>query len=568
MNKLLLFLFTFIFIGIKAQENYPKNDFISPLDIPLYLSGTYGEPRNTHFHGGLDLKTEGVEGKNIYAIGDGYISRIHVSANGYGNAIHIKHTNGFVSVYAHLSKFEDNIAKWLKEQQETQTKFEVNLENLDPSLLPVKKGQLIAKSGNTGGSQGPHLHFEIRDSLDRPINPLLFGYDIKIKDTVKPTLFNLVAYNLSSDRHTSSSKNIAITGANGIYTIEDTLKLNKDAVGFGVNTTDKFNDVSNNNGIYEIKMYLDGELMYNYQMNRFRFDQGRYVFSHCDYWQKVKNAQNVHKCYVEPGNKLDSYTYLNNNGYIYLYDYQVHNVKIEVSDFHKNTSTLSYKIQRDDSNVFFKESALSFQEILAQGKAHVYKTEDITVKIPENGLFDDVYLKIKKEIRADASDGFYIGDAQTPVLTNFDVAIKAKQINEALKDKYLLVFKNYRNATRSIGGFFNDETQMMEAKTRGFGYYYIGIDTIPPSISSLSVSEGKDMSRYKVIQFRITDNLSGVDEYDCFINGQWVVLELDGKNALYTYHIDEKVVKGKNHIQVVAKDERNNARTYSANFYY
>ena len=568
MKKLLLILFVLVFISLKAQENYPKNDFRSPLDIPLYLSGTFGEPRTTHFHGGLDLKTEGVEGKNVYAIGDGFVSRIKVSGYGYGNAIYITHTNGYTSVCGHLSKFNDEIAAWVKTQQENLTSFELDLEHLDPSLFPVKKGDIVAKSGNTGGSQGPHVHFEIRDSLENTINPFLFGFDIKVQDNIKPSLFNLVAYNLSGDRQFSNSKTIKISGSGGNYTVAETLKLNKDAVGFGINTTDKANDVSNNNGIYDIKMYLDGELMYNYQINKFSFDEGRYVYSQCDYWLKVNNYQNVHKCFVEPGNKLDSYKYLNNNGYIFLYDFEVHNVRIEVSDFHKNTSTLNYKIQRDDSSAFFQESSPSFQEVLVQGKVNWFKNDDIALKLPENALFDDVYFKITKEARTGVSDGFQVGDIKTPIFGTFDISLKAKQLNEVLKDKYLLVYKNYRNILKAVGGIFNDETKIMQAETKGFGYYYISIDTIPPVISSLSVSSGKTMTNYKAIQFKITDNLSGIETYDLFINGTWAVLELDGKNALYTYYIDEKVVKGNNQLTLVVKDERNNARTYSVEFVY
>lgn len=568
MKKILLLLSMFFVLNISAQNNYPKNDFRSPLDIPLFLSGTFGELRNTHFHAGLDLKTEGVEGKNVYAIADGYISRIKVSGWGYGNALHITHPNGYTSVYAHLSKFDDKIAKWIKEQQEAKTSFEIDMEFLDPKLFPVKQGQIVAKSGNTGGSQGPHLHFEIRDSLERAINPFLFGFDVKIQDNVKPSLFNLVAYDLSANRYFSDSKSLKLIGSAGNYSIAETLKINKDAVGFGVNAIDKFDNVSNNNGVYDIKMYLDGDLIYNYQMNQFAFDEGRYVYTHGDYWRKVNYAQNVHKCFVEPGNKLGTYPFLKNNGYIFLNDDEVHNVKIEVSDFHKNKSTLNYKIQRDDKSEFFKETQISFQEILVQGKAHLYQNDEVFLNVPKNGLFDDLYLNIKKETRATLSDGFHIGDVQRPLFSPITLSLKTKEINESLKDKYLMVYKNYRNAVRAVGGKFNEETKCIDANAKGFGYFYVSIDTIPPRISTLSVTEGKTMTNYKAFQFRISDNLSGIDSYDCFINGKWAVLELDGKNALYTYYVDEKVVKGKNEIVVTVKDERNNASTFKANFYY
>lgn len=558
----------FLVLNLAAQENFPKNDFRSPLDIPLFLSGTFGEPRNTHFHAGLDLKTEGVEGKNIYAIADGYVSRIRVSGWGYGNALYITHPNGYTSVYAHLSEFDEKITKWIKVQQEAQTSFTLDMMSLDPKLFPVKQSQIVAKSGNTGGSQGPHVHFEIRDSLGKAINPFLFGFDSHIQDNVKPSLFNLVAYNLSSKRYFSNSKSLRLQGSGGNYSITETLKINKGAVGFGVNTIDKFDHVSNNNGVYDIKMYLDGELVYNYQMNHFAPDEGRYVYTHCDYWRKVNYSQNIHKCFVEPGNKLQTYSFLKNNGYIFLEDYEVHTIKIEVSDFHKNKSTLSYSVQRDDKSEFFKETEMSFQDILVQGKANLYQNDDLFLNVPKDGLFDDLYLEIKKEVRDSYSDGFHIGDVQRPIFSPISLSLKTKNLNESLIDKYLMVFKNYRKAVRAIGGAFNEETKCIDAKARGFGYFYVSIDTIPPRISSLSVWPGKTMTNYKAFQFRISDNLSGIDSYDCFINGKWAVLEVDGKNALYTYYVDEKVVKGKNEILVIVKDERNNASTFRAEFVY
>lgn len=564
----ILFLFVLFGFYLPAQENYPKNDFRSPIDIPIYLSGTFGEPRNTHFHAGLDIKTGGVEGKNIYAIGDGYISRVKVSGWGYGNTLYITHTNGYTSVYAHLSKFDDEIAQWIKTQQEAKTTYELNLDSLDASLFPVKKGDVIAKSGNTGGSHGPHLHFEIRDSLERPINPFLFGFDIRVKDNVKPGLYNLVVYNLGSDRYFSNSKIIKLSGSGGKYALAETIKVNKDEIGFGINTTDKFSDVHNHNGVYEIKMYFDGELMYHYQMNRFSFDEAKYVLSHCDYWRKRNNNLTIHKCFVEQGNKLETYNYLNNNGNIFLYDYELHNVKIEVTDYHKNTSTLNFTVQRDDNSNTFKDKEPIFQDVLVQGQKNRYQNEDITLEIPENALFDNIYLNIKKEARSSISDGFHIGDKTKPAFTWFHVTLKTKLLVHDLKEKYLMAFKNYKNKVKSLGGVLNEADQSIKAESRAFGYYYVTLDTIPPKITSLSVSKGKTMTNYKAIQFKIVDNLSGIEEYDCFINGEWVVLAIDGKKALYTYYIDDKVKKGINHILLVVKDERNNASTFDAEFVY
>ncbi len=567
-TKYFFLLLLLVMVKNNLNAQYPRNDFRSPLDIPLYLSGTFGEPRNTHFHAGLDIKTAGVEGKNVYAIGDGYVSRVKVSAWGYGNTLYITHPNGYTSVYAHLSKFDDKIADWVKQKQIEQTSFEVDLDSLDATIFPLKMGEIIAKSGNTGGSHGPHLHFEIRDSLERPINPFLFGFDIRVKDNVKPSLYNLMIYNLTGGKQFSNTKTIKLKGSAGKYNLTETIKVNKDVISFGINTTDKFNDVHNQNGVYDIKMYFDGELNYHYQMNRFSFDNARDVLTHCDYWLKRNKNQTVHKCFVEPGNKLDTYNYLINDGNIYLHDNLVHHVKIEVSDFHQNKSELTFKIQKDENSDFFKEKEINFQEVLVQGRNNHYKSNDLDIKMKADVLFENMYLKIQKETRSSLSDIFHIGDVKIPAFDWFDVKMKVKEINENLKEKYLIAFKNYKGYVKSLGGVFDEQTKTITAESRAFGDYYIAVDTIAPRIISLSISEGKIMTKYTKFQFKITDNLSGIDEYNCFVNGNWVVLALDGKNRLYTYTIDENIVKGENNILLIVKDKRNNSSIYNASFLY
>ena len=567
MKNWLIYIFILLFFSAKAQDNYPKNDFRSPIDMPILLAGTFGEPRKTHFHAGLDIKTGGIEGKNIYAIGNGYISRIKVSAWGYGNVIYIKHTNGYTSVYAHLKNFNETITNWIELQQMAQTKFEIDLDSLNASLFKVEKGDIIGISGNTGGSQAPHLHFEIRDSLERPINPFLFGFDEKVKDNVKPGLYKLAIYNLTTGKQFSNTKTIKLNNTSaGKLELSETLKINKDTIGFGINTTDKFTGVNNHNGVYDIKMFFDGELMYHYQINRFSFDNARDVISHCDYWMKRKSNLSVHKCFVERGNKLNVYNYLSNNGYIFLYDYLVHNIKIEVTDFHKNKSVLNFKIQRDDNSEMFKEKELSFQEIMVQGRKNWYKNSNIEIAMPEDALYENMYFNVEQIRTTGLTETYKVGDYKIPLFSKFDIKMKTNDINEVFREKYLIAYKNYKGYTKALNGVLVGN--VLSAESRAFGEYFIAVDTISPRIRTLSISEGKTMTKYTKFQFKMTDNLSGIDEYNCFINGNWVILELDGKKNLYTYTVDENILKGKNSILVIAKDKRNNASTFSANFLY
>lgn len=182
------FLFFLICFSVFAQVDYPKDYFRSPLDIPMQLSGNFGELRNNHFHAGFDLKTQQKEGLPIFAVADGYISRIKISTFGNGKTLYITHSNGFTSVYAHLQKTSDSIEKFIKKVHYQEQSFEIE-KFLKPGEFIVSKGEIIAFSGNSGASEGPHLHFEFRDNVtENIINPMLFGFNQFLKDTKKPVV--------------------------------------------------------------------------------------------------------------------------------------------------------------------------------------------------------------------------------------------------------------------------------------------------------------------------------------------------------------------------------------------
>ncbi|MCB0432591.1 MAG: M23 family metallopeptidase, partial [Mangrovimonas sp.] len=198
MKKLLYILTILCQTSLLAQTNYPQDYFIDPLDINLVLAGTFAELRANHFHSGLDIKTQQREGLKVYACADGFVSRIKISHGGYGKALYITHPNGYTTVYAHLQKFAPKIEAYIKEHQYGQESYEIEVFPGAVELL-VKQGDVVAYSGNSGGSEGPHLHFEIRDNEERPINPMLFGIDIK--DTTKPIIKEVYAYPISDDAH-------------------------------------------------------------------------------------------------------------------------------------------------------------------------------------------------------------------------------------------------------------------------------------------------------------------------------------------------------------------------------
>jgi len=544
----------------------PEGYFRSPVDIKIYLSGTFGEPRSTHFHTGIDIKTHGVEGKKIYSVAEGYVSRVSVSPFGYGNAVYVTHPNGMVSVYGHLQKFASKIQEWVKQQQHAQTNFAINMEDLSPSLFPVIKGEVIAFSGNTGGSGGPHLHFELRDSLEHPLNPLFYGFEEWVIDKLKPSIYNLFFYNLNELKQFTPVKKVkASLVSTGIYMINSVIQVNTPKLGIGVHTIDLFTGTANKNGVYEIKLYHNETLTYHYRADLLSFDYTKHVYSHCDYWQK-KNNNTVHKCFREKGNKLPLYPVMIEEGEIDLSNSALHNIRIEVNDFHGNTSKISAKLQYQPQAEFFKPKEERYHAHFLLGQRNQFSNNNVRISLDEGVLFNDLYFQYKE--RANNSYGPFIDihNSAVPVGDYFDISIKIHAIDTNDIEKYVIAYYDYKNRKKSIGGKYSEG--FMCGETRSLGTYFIDIDTVPPRLNALNISEGKQLTHQKNIQFRVSDSLSGIASYDAFLNGKWVVLTYDAKKSLMTYTINKSILKSENILEVLIVDERGNYTSKQYDFTY
>ena len=307
LNRLLIVVVCLLtFQQYYTQVEYDKTDFVAPMHIPLILSGNFAELRSNHFHTGLDIKTKGSEGYRIYAVDSGYVSRINISHWGYGKAIYVTHPNGYTSVYAHLSRFPEKIEKYLRKKQfEKQTEtITVYPDSLD---LLISKEEIIAYSGNSGSSGGPHLHFEIRETeTEKAVNPLLFGFDIK--DDIRPTVSNIKIYPL--DNGFINGKDIAkvypTTGSFGEYRLKDNPAIEVDGeIGLGVHTIDKLNGAGNKCGIYTIELFVDDSLVFRQTMEKIDFFTNRYINAHKDYNEYHVKKRSFHRSYVSDNNKLD-----------------------------------------------------------------------------------------------------------------------------------------------------------------------------------------------------------------------------------------------------------------------
>ena len=356
MKHLLVFSILSIHLFSFSQEKYPKDYFRSPLDIPIFLSGSFGELRSNHFHAGLDIKTQGKEGLKVFAVADGYVSRIKVQQFGYGKAIYITHPNGFTSVYGHLSKYNGEIDKYVKSVQYKKENYQTGNLFFKEDKFPVKKGEIIAFSGDTGGSGGPHLHFEIRNTkTESIINPLFFG--LKVEDTKPPVIQSLKVYTINSaSRINQQNKSFQIPIKNikvGKYKAD---RISASGIiGFGISVFDRFNKAPNKNGIYSLEMLVNGKRFYYHNVETFSFSESKYLNLHIDYEHFKKYKRRYQKTHKVTANKLSIYQDLINNGKINIQKGLNYTIEIIAKDFENNSSSIIIPIAGKESNAIFKK---------------------------------------------------------------------------------------------------------------------------------------------------------------------------------------------------------------------
>ena len=238
---------------------------------------------------GLDIRTQQRENLRVYAAAEGYISRVKIERFGFGRAIYITHPNGYSTLYAHLNDFYEPLNNYIKEKQYADQKWEQDFE-LRPDQFPVVKGQFVAYSGNTGGSAGPHLHFEIRDTkTGNNLNPWLF--DFGIPDHIRPSVFRLYYYDRRYSTYQSGPVALPIKGINGEYTtINSVVTLHSPYISFGIAAGDKITATSNYYGIDEADVSVDDTLQSSFQLNNFSYDDTRYINASVDFKTKASGG--------------------------------------------------------------------------------------------------------------------------------------------------------------------------------------------------------------------------------------------------------------------------------------
>lgn len=564
-HKYTLFLsLSFLSIALAGQVKY-----LPPLKGPFSFSGGFGDLRKNHFHTGLDFRTGGQIGSPVYAVSDGMVARVSVSPFGYGHALYLVHPDGQTTVYGHLSRFHSKIEAYVKTQQYLKKQFAVDLA-VPQGLLTFNKGEIVAWSGNSRSSGGPHLHFEIRDTKsEKPQNPLF--YLPGISDKSSPHINSLYLYPVTVNSQLSGSNHklrLETLASGKTTTLKNKLPIEVFGdIGLGIQSDDDFNGTGIRCGIYSVELLLDQKKVFSFQFDHLAFDQGRYINSHIDYEEMMRNRRWIHKLFLQPGNRMEIYQTTADRGILKLTDGKPHTVKIIVSDAFRNTNTCSFNLISKSKSIPVVKPTNS--NIFNYEKANEFEAPGVKIRIPEGALYDNLEFSYHTKPGSGSllSSIHQVHNQYVALQKPYSLTISLNKIPQRLQNKVLVVSVSPSGALSPVGGVFEDSH--ITAQPRVFGDFAVAVDTTPPTIKPVSIKDNSVLTNRSRIEFKISDNLSGIDTYEGEIDGNWVLFEYDAKTNSLFYVVDkERLTLGKKHnLRLKVTDERKNEAEYRANFF-
>jgi len=531
MSFKITFIFFPLFFSSVCFSQYNGLGFIYPLVRDIVVTGNYGEIRPNHFHAGLDFSTDPAINLPINSIGDGYVSRIKISSVGYGRVLYITHPNGYVSVYAHQKKYATKIDNYISAKQKELKKNEIEI-MLKPNELVVKKGEVIGYTGNSGSSTGPHLHFEIREEKSEiPINPLLV-YDIA--DNVKPELTHLAIYSTTDTNNIRRILTIPVSKVGDKFSLPKyTQVISENTFAIGFSGFDRANATDNKNNIYEAKILLDDQLIYHHQLNNISFDNGRYV----NIFSEKENGTKFQKCFTPTCFDIGIYKNVTDNGKIVLKDTLPHKINLYINDEKGNKSNLTFYVKTKNLSGYNSNTIRC--NVFCNKEASI-KKDDVEVIIKPGTLANNksvaVYInKVGKVV---------IGNKDDILLKAFTFSIKIPKVISGKEDKIILM-----NGDNCLLAKYNNG--WLTAESKSFGVFSYGYDSIAPTIIFPKSKNKKDKAT-KFISFKVSDYLSGIADYNIYLNNIWQIAEYDAKSNTISCYFDEPAA-GKLKIEVTDK---------------
>lgn len=557
MRKLqVLFVFLSVIYSFQSQVVSCNNGLHSPLGIPLELSATFGDIRPNHFHMGLDFRTNGREGISIYSIDNGYISRIKISPSGYGRVLYVNHPNGKTSVYAHCSAFSKTITDFILPIQRKGFLNEIDI-TLTKNQLPVKKGELIALSGNSGNSTGPHLHFELRQTVtELALNPLKYGFSVK--DTLPPILKAIKIYAIDENGYLVPGKSKIIkvtTNKKGIIQIpKDVIVVPVDflasnsKLAFAISGNDPIGKKNSSFGLYENMLIQDKDTIFRSSVNRIAFDDSRYVNTHQDYDEYKLSSTKFHKLFKTKHNPLHIY-HLDEVGSIVLTPKDTSKISIVLKDVNGNQTQLKFSVIVPTEIPSKTKPFYNAKEYFLPDSSYTYQNTKVRFDVPKHTFYEPC----KKIVNLEKAS---IGDASEPIQNSIKVTFPILK-SVTIEKQYIQVKSggsNHALKTNWIGG-------KLVAESKFLGEFSVKIDTVPPTITTSNFKETDSLITKERMSWKVSDSQTDIVNYQIFVEGKWFPMEYDLKNKVLVFKRNP-MMRAEQEVEIKVEDSCGNVAVW------